>query len=498
MTVDKGEGRSAGGGGEVMRASTHPMPMGKQASADLSEHLLPDAVKRRLFELRVYQVELEMQNVELRRMQVELDAERARYFDLYDLAPVGYCTVSEEGVILEVNLTAATMLGVPRSLPFSQSLLGFVSPDDQGIYFRSRKQLLETGQAQVCELQMVRKDGHRFWVSLRSSVTRSDDAVPVLRIVLSDMDKQKQAEMELRANEEQLRNLFERASDGITILSDKGRLVLVNASFAKMHGYTPQEMRNMSLNALDTPEVAQQSSERIRRILSGESLTFETEHYHRDGHVFPLEVSASLIVSGGEPLIQAFHRDISERRRTEELVRQLAYYDPLTKLANRMLLKDRLIQAMLASKRSGHYGALLFIDLDHFKPVNDKHGHSVGDLLLVEAARRIKHCIRQSDTAARFGGDEFVVLLDDLAHDKKQAFDQVELVAEKIRSLLAEPYLLTMAAGGVPKAECNCTASIGVVVFLNLDSTEEEVLEWADAAMYRAKDAGRNVIRFHE
>jgi len=496
MTVDKGQERSAGGGD--MRAVAQPIAMARQTRVDPSEQFLPEAARRTLFELRLYQLELEMQNVELRRVQAELDVERARYFDLYDLAPVGYCTVSEKGLILEVNLTAAAMLGVPRSLPISQSFPRFVWPADQGIYFRSHKQLLETGQAQACELQLVHKDGHRFWVSSRSSVTLSDDAAPVLRIVLSDISRQKQAEMELRANEEQLRNLFDRASDGITILSNKGRLVSVNASFARMHGYTPEEMRNMSLNALDTPEVQRQVSERMRRILSGEPLTFETEHFHRDGHVFPLEVSASLIMTKGEALIQAFHRDISERRRTEELVRQLAYYDPLTKLANRMLLKDRLTQAMLASKRSGHYGALLFIDLDHFKPVNDRHGHSLGDLLLVEAARRIRHCIRQSDTAARFGGDEFVVLLDDLAHHEIQSRDQVEQVAEKIRSLLAEPYLLTMVTRGAQELECNCTASIGVVVFLNLDSTEEEILEWADAAMYRAKGAGRNVIRFHK
>ena len=199
--------------------------MSRQTQPDPSEQFLPEAVKRTLFELRVYQIELEMQNVELRRVQTELDAERARYFDLYDLAPVGYCTASEQGWILEVNLTAATMLGVPRSVPISRSFLGFVWAADQGIYLQSRRKLLETGEAQTCEIQMVHKDGHRFWARLGSSVTRGDDAVPVLRMVLSDIDKQKQAETELRANEEQLRNLFERASEGITILSDKGTLV---------------------------------------------------------------------------------------------------------------------------------------------------------------------------------------------------------------------------------------------------------------------------------
>ncbi len=186
-------------------------------------------------------------------------------------------------------------------------------------------------------------------------------------------------------------------------------------------------------------------------------------------------------------------------KRAEEMVREMAYYDPLTGLANRTLLKDRLTQSMLSSERSGNRGALIFLDLDNFKPLNDQHGHEAGDLLLAEVARRIKSCVRQIDTVARFGGDEFVVLLDDLTSDQEKAHSQADLVAEKIRKLLADPYVLQTAAGNLslPQTiEHRCTASIGVAMFMDKENTVEEVLKWADLAMYRAKDAGRNTVCF--
>ncbi len=191
--------------------------------------------------------------------------------------------------------------------------------------------------------------------------------------------------------------------------------------------------------------------------------------------------------------------DITERNRMEEQVRQLAFYDALTSLPNRRLLNDRLSQTMAASKRSACYGALMFLDLDNFKPLNDTHGHVVGDLLLVEAADRLKSCIREMDTVARFGGDEFVVMLSELSPDKALSTGQAELVAEKIRLRLSQPYLLEIRRDGNIEAtvEHHCTVSIGVTLFMNHEASQDEILKWADAAMYQAKEAGRNAIRFY-
>jgi diguanylate cyclase (GGDEF)-like protein len=154
---------------------------------------------------------------------------------------------------------------------------------------------------------------------------------------------------------------------------------------------------------------------------------------------------------------------------------------------------------MAASKRSGLYGALMFLDLDNFKPLNDAHGHGVGDLLLIEVARRLCGCVREMDTVARFGGDEFVVMLGELHTDRAQSTEQARVVAEKIRASVAEPYQLIVATPGQADTtvEHHCTVSIGVVVFANHENTQANILQWADTAMYQAKDAGRNTIRFH-
>jgi diguanylate cyclase (GGDEF)-like protein len=180
-------------------------------------------------------------------------------------------------------------------------------------------------------------------------------------------------------------------------------------------------------------------------------------------------------------------------------LRQMAFHDALTKLPNRRLLGDHLSQTMAASKRSGLHAALLLLDLDNFKTLNDTYGHDAGDLLLIEVADRLKCCVRAIDTVARFGGDEFAVLIGDLAADKVESMSQAKIVAEKIRIILSNPYLVPLEHEGQAQrtVEHHCTASIGVVIFINHQASQEDILKWADAAMYRAKDQGRNTIVFH-
>ena len=191
--------------------------------------------------------------------------------------------------------------------------------------------------------------------------------------------------------------------------------------------------------------------------------------------------------------------DITARKAAEEEINNLAFYDTLTQLPNRRMLNDRIGQAMAISKRSGHYGALMFLDLDNFKPLNDTYGHGVGDLLLIEVARRLTGCVREVDTVARFGGDEFVVMLSELDEDKTESAAQAGTVAEKIRAALAEPYSLTFKHEGEAETavEHHCAVSIGVVVF-NCEADAEDIIKWADIAMYQAKEGGRNSIRFIE
>jgi len=194
--------------------------------------------------------------------------------------------------------------------------------------------------------------------------------------------------------------------------------------------------------------------------------------------------------------LQGHNLDITDRKKLEDEVRQLAFYDALTKLPNRRLLKDRLGQTLASSKRNARYCALMFLDLDNFKPINDTYGHAFGDALLVEVAGRIKSCVRQVDTVSRFGGDEFIVLLNTLSKNKEKSIHQANRIAEKIRKALLQPYLLSLNTGdSKSEIEHLCSASIGVVVFIHHELNEDEILKRADDAMYVAKSAGRNQIK---
>ena len=213
-------------------------------------------------------------------------------------------------------------------------------------------------------------------------------------------------------------------------------------------------------------------------------------------------IAAMLALTLPESLSQKckLEEEQSKLRQAEEEIRNLAFYDSLTKLPNRRLLADRLNQAMAASKRSGNYVALIFLDLDNFKPINDTHGHDVGDLLLIEAATRLKSCLREIDTASRFGGDEFVVVLNELDIDKAVSISQAKTVTEKIHSILSETYFLKThnEKHEVKIVAHHCTCSIGMVVFSDHTKNEHDIIKYADSAMFEAKEAGRNQIRLYE
>ncbi len=180
-------------------------------------------------------------------------------------------------------------------------------------------------------------------------------------------------------------------------------------------------------------------------------------------------------------------------------MRRLAFFDQLTGLCNRSMLADRLGLALAACKRDGSHGAVLFLDLDNFKALNDAHGHEVGDLLLVETGRRLRQCVREVDTVARFGGDEFVLVIGDLSAREQEALGQAGAIAEMLRAALDRPFRLVVREDGQADAtvEHHCTASIGVALFDGGAPGPDRLLGRADRAMYSAKVAGCNTIRCH-
>jgi diguanylate cyclase (GGDEF)-like protein/PAS domain S-box-containing protein len=306
----------------------------------------------------------------------------------------------------------------------------------------------------------------------------------------------------LRVSESRYRRLFEAARDGILLLNaDTGQIEDVNPYLIELLGYSHGEFLGKKLWEVGPFADRAESEEMFARLQSKGYVRYDDLPLKtKAGVEVPVEFVSNAYDCAGIKVIQCNIRNISERKRMEEQLRQMAFYDALTKLANRRLLGDRLSQAMAAGKRSGRYGVLMFLDLDNFKLLNDAHGHAVGDLLLIEAAARLKRCVREMDTVARFGGDEFVVMVVDLDADKARSRAQAEIVAGKIRTALALPYVLDIKHEGAAEttAEYQCTASIGIALFKNQEASQDDILKWADAAMYRAKEAGCNLIRFFE
>lgn len=384
------------------------------------------------------------------------------------------------------------------------------------------------------EVWDANKDGsiRPYWVTI-SSV--QDAAGKIINYVgyYTDISERKRSEEELKHHRDNLEALV--AGRTLALEQANQKLELQSrqlvASEAVLH--RAQAVAKLGSWRLDIGPSKLYWSEECYRIFGipvGETITYGRflHAVHADDRVFvdqswqaalkgePYDIEHRIVVAGNikwvrEQAEMVFDekgefqggigvvQDISERKQMEEQVRQLAFYDALTKLPNRHLLNDRLNQAITASKRSDSYGALMFLDLDNFKPLNDQYGHIVGDLLLTEVAHRITHCVRELDTVARFGGDEFVVILAELEADKAESTLEALVVAEKIRAALSEPYLLISRHNegeeGVIRHQCG--ASIGVVVFSSHDGNQDDIIKWADMAMYQAKEEGRNLIRFY-
>ena len=285
------------------------------------------------------------------------------------------------------------------------------------------------------------------------------------------------------------------------------RLTYISPADERLRGFTAQEMVGRHVFEMFTDEgialVQQKMQARAIAESQGKRLgfaLFEIQHRCKDGQLLWGEILAKPD-RNAEGSIVGYHgitREITERRLLQDKVHELAFYDALTQLANRRLLIDHLSQALLSIQRKHGHGALLFLDLDNFKALNDAHGHGAGDLLLIEVARRLKACVRNIDTVARFGGDEFVVLLGTLSGEQDQAVAQTSAIGEKIRASLAQPYLITVTTAEQPDTtvEHHGSASIGAVVFSQDDTAPHDIIDRADKAMYQAKKGGRNRVCF--
>jgi diguanylate cyclase (GGDEF)-like protein/PAS domain S-box-containing protein len=346
---------------------------------------------------------------------------------------------------------------------------------------------------------------HRYRQQLKKKFDESRKSEAQVKKLNEELERQiarrEQADTDLAEQEEFFRLIAENVEDFIAVLDRNGRRIYNSPSYARLFGDVA------SLKGTDSfAEIHPDDRERVRNIFNdalqcGMGRRTEYRFLLPHGGICYMESSSGVIRnSRGEPQsVVVVSHDATERKMAEQKIKEFAFYDTLTQLPNRRLLDDRLEQAVAACKRSGRYGAVMFLDLDNFKPLNDKYGHKAGDLFLVEVAHRLARCVREVDTVARFGGDEFVVVLSELAGSESECAKEAGSVAEKIHVALTAPYLLTPHPSGTARmiTHQNVGASIGVALF-HSDASAEDILKWADKAMYQAKESGRNQICFHD
>jgi diguanylate cyclase (GGDEF)-like protein/PAS domain S-box-containing protein len=302
---------------------------------------------------------------------------------------------------------------------------------------------------------------------------------------------------ELHESTEQNRLLLESAAEGIYGVDMQGVTTFVNPAAAEMLGYKAEELIGKPMHSMihhsraDGAHYPREECPMSATINSGEGRHVADEVlWCKDGTALPVEYhSTPIIKDGGIAGAVVTFSDISARKVAEEQLERQAFYDVLTELPNRRLLQDRLEQAIARSQRHNHMGALLFLDLDHFKMINDSLGHPVGDALLLQVAERLHQHIRREDTAARMGGDEFVVLFPEISNDPESTVTYVQEASEKLRLRLSEPFW-------IDEHVLHVTPSIGIALFPMNNEGADDVLKQADAAMYRAKEAGRNGMQF--
>ena len=353
------------------------------------------------------------------------------------------------------------------------------------------------------EYRFVAKDGRLVWLRDIVRVVEQDGKPRWLRGLMIDISAQKMVEQKMLASQELLRDtarhkqtILDSMADGVITINAQGVIDSFNQAASNIFGYAAQEVMGHNIAMLMPEPHRSHHGEYLSQYLnSGKSREVrhvrEVQGQRKDGRLFPISLSVSQLEHAGKTTFVGLMRDISQQREDEAEIRRLAYFDSLTGLANRRLLMDRLKQAMLDSARTARHGALMLLDLDHFKLLNDSQGHLTGDLLLQQVADRLTACVREGDSVARLGGDEFVVLLTGLSATDHEAVIDTESVANKILLAFEQQFQLQDYA-------CVSTASIGIVLFMGERETKDELLKKADVAMYQAKAAGRNNARFFD
>ena len=422
-----------------------------------------------------------------------------RFRALFNQAAVGVAQVdSHTGIIQRINQRYCDIIGYSPEELEGRSLREISHPDDQPAGFAQMERLKAGDIAEFrIEKRYFHKNGREVWVDLTVTPMWSQGSNPDYHIAMvQDITARKQMEETLRGNEQRLLNILRRLPVGLCLVQRDGRMSFRNERFVEICGYTEEDISTAEqwwLKAYPDVELrarhrAAWSSALTQARKSGGAIqAAEYSIQCRDGQQRTVEIAGVLV--GDDHLLTMV--DLSQRKAAEEEIRYLAFYDPLTRLPNRRLLMDRLQQALATSARHQRSGALLLLDLDNFKTLNETQGHDRGDTLLLQVSHRLRACVHEDDTVARQGGDEFVVVLEDLGDTREEAAARAEEAAQKILLALREPYTLDGETH-------HSSLSMGITIFSGMRETVDELLKRADLAMYQAKSAGRDTLRFYD
>lgn len=427
-------------------------------------------------------------------VEAELVESESQMRAILDTALDAVIKMDDQAHILDWNMRAETIFGWSKDEVLGKTISSIIVPEYyRHAHQRSLVRFLVTGEERGLnrriQITAMRRNGEEFPIELAITPIRTSQS-NLFTAFISDISDRKQSEAKLHL----AASVFTHAREGIMITKPDTTIVDVNDAFTRITGYSVDEVIGRTPRMLSSGDHdADFYLTMWKSIHKTGGWEGEIWNLRKNGERYPQHLTITSVRDENEVLTNymATFVDITLRRAAAEEINSLAFYDPLTHLPNRRLLVDRLNQALVSSTRSGRDGALLFLDLDNFKTLNDSLGHDIGDLLLQHVADRLTACVREGDTVARLGGDEYVVMLEDLSEHAIEAAAQAEVIAEKILKALNQVYQL-----GVH--EYYSTPSIGVALFSNHNQSHEDLLKYADIAMYQAKKAGRNAIRFFD
>lgn len=421
------------------------------------------------------------------------DSEK-RFATLYNLSPnVVILSRLEDGLICEVNQQFESLLGWSAEQAIGRTGLElglWTSPESRRELIA--KVLTHTEPVRL-DVQLRARDGHVIEGTFSALKIELEQRLYLLSTFM-DNSAHMRAERALKASEEKFAKAFHSSPDAITITErDTGRYLEINNGFCRLTGYTADEVIGRTVFELGLWTELEQRRQLIQDLdETGRVNHRELTGRHKSGAHIIVDVSVETIILKDVECLLMNARDISELKNAQNQVQHLAYHDSLTNLPNRALLMDRLSQQIALLQRHNLRGALLFMDLDHFKHINDSLGHPVGDSVLKIVTARLEASVRMEDTVARLGGDEFVVLISGLEGSRQEVTDQVMELSDMLRALLAQPMFLD-------NQRLQITPSIGIALIPDHGSTSADLLKRADIALYRAKDSGRNTTQlFHD